>query len=189
MTKKAHLKRKEIIELTFRNMPEADFEKITVKMICEAAGIAVGTFYHYFKDKADFFSYIYFFLDDYIEETVLPTLVDENELVNLKRFYIGVAEYMAGYDIRVTKILYTSFPTFSSEVEKKRPFFQILHRLLERAKDKKQIAETADINDLTKISVVVLRGFCYDWSRHEGNYDLVEYVEKYVDLLIKGLLP
>lgn len=189
MTKKAHLKRKEIITLTFQNMPEADFEQVTVKMICEAAGIAVGTFYHYFKDKADFFSYVYFFMDDYIEEMIVPMLTDENELVNLKRFYMGVAEYMADSDPRVTKILYTSFPSFSTEIERKRPFFCMVYRILERAREKRQIAEEVDINEMTRTSVVILRGFCYDWSRHEGNYDLADAVENCVSILIRGLLP
>lgn len=189
MTKKAHVKRKKLILTVFQNLPETDFSQITVKMICDAAGIAVGTFYHYFKDKADFFSYIYFFLDDYIEETILPTLTDEDELVNLKRFYIGVAGYMNSFGVRQAKATYTSVPSFSSEDTKNRPFFKVLHEILERAREKKQLAETIDIDDLTKTSVVILRGFCYDWSRHEGNYDLVKSVEKCVSILIRGLLP
>ena len=52
-TRKQIEKRKQIIEATKSIMDEIGFENVTVRGICKAANISIGTFYHYFNDKGD----------------------------------------------------------------------------------------------------------------------------------------
>lgn len=72
MTEKARKRRNEIVIAVFNHVPSIDFEQITIKDLCEAAGISVGTFYHYFGDKSGFFSQVYTLVDDYLTEELLP---------------------------------------------------------------------------------------------------------------------
>ncbi len=187
MTKKAKNKRKKIILSIFDKMLTVDFEQITIKALCDAADISVGTFYHYFKDKSGFFIQIFSLFDDYIEEELLPTLTDENEINNFLNFCNGFATYTNGYDVKILRSIYSSVLSFSNEHEMERPFFRIPYEILLNAQKKQQISPDFNIEDLTKALIISLRGYVYDWAWHEGSYDLVEYIHKFAVLFINAL--
>ena len=61
---------KEDILRAFNSLIEAtDFDKITVQMIIDEAGIGRTTFYRYFKDKYDVMNYNY---ERYLQEYLIP---------------------------------------------------------------------------------------------------------------------
>lgn len=187
MTKKTTAKRNEIVLTIFDKLPDADFAQITIKDMCSAANISVGTFYHYFKDKSSFFLQIYSLLDEYLKEELAPILTDENEINNLVQFCIGYARYTSNdFGARILKVAFESLPSLSTE-NRERPFYSILREILRKAQEKKQISQTLDINEITKTLIIILRGHSFDWAWHEGNYDLVESIECFITLFVKSL--
>ncbi len=187
MTKKAKQKRNEIIFTVFNKIPTTNFDLITIKAMCEAANISVGTFYHYFKDKSEFFSQIYSLIDDYLTEELLPLLTDENEINNLIHFCVGFATYADRLGANILRSVYSSYPSFSNENEETRPFYTVPHEILRRAQEKHEISQTFDTKELTKSLIIILRGYVYDWTRHEGSYDLIEYIKKFSELFLTAL--
>lgn len=189
MTKKTNLKRNEIVLSIFDKLSDADFNQITIKDMCDAANISVGTFYHYFKDKSGFFLQIYSLLDEYLKEELAPTLTDENEINNLVHFCVGYATYASNMlGARILKAAFVSLSSLSSE-DKNRPFYSIPQEILGNAQRKNQISSDLDIDKLTRTLVIILRGHSFDWAWHEGSYNLIECIENFAVLFVKSLKP
>ncbi len=71
-------RRSEIIEKTLQLIQTTPFQELSVRDICEAAGISIGTFYHYFKQKDDLLIGLLCLVDIYMEEKVFPLLTSDN---------------------------------------------------------------------------------------------------------------
>lgn len=189
MKEKAKKKRKEIILSIFSKLSSVDLNKATVNAICDAAEISVGTFYHYFEDKADFFNQVFVLTDEYLMEEILPTLTHENELENLIQFYDGFAQYAKLIGSNILKSIYTSYTSFMEESRETRPLYTIPCEILKKAKKKEQISQGLDEKELAKNLVIIVRGYVYDWTRYDGSYDLREYIFAFIKLHLKALKP
>ncbi len=82
-SKKGIEKREEIIEVTIGLAQQSDFKLMSIRNICEAANIAIGTFYYYFSSKEDLLNAILFKIDPFLTENILPKLPSESEAENL----------------------------------------------------------------------------------------------------------
>lgn len=176
-TEKARKRRNEIVIAVFNHVPSIDFEQITIKDLCEAAGISVGTFYHYFGDKSGFFSQVYTLVDDYLTEELLPQLTGRDPLADLALFCSGFAGCAAEFGATMFKSVCASCPYFSDEEDRLRPVYTIPYGPLEKARQTGCIVN-ASAEELTKALLVLLRGYVYDWSHRSGGYDLVDAVQR-----------
>ncbi|MBM6862022.1 TetR/AcrR family transcriptional regulator, partial [Clostridium saudiense] len=85
-TRKQIEKRIEIIEAAKKIIDEVGFANVTVRSICKAANISIGTFYHYFNDKGDIVIQLYTSVDEYLKEIEKEKLSAEDELQNIISF-------------------------------------------------------------------------------------------------------
>lgn len=184
---KAKAKRRELLHRILDNLPNNDFEAITVKMICEAADISVGTFYHYFGDKSGLIPEMFALMDDHVEYVIQPLLKNENAPDDYILFCHGIAAYMSSMHVSKVKLLYEFVPDFSSEVEESRPFFQTARRIILTGQEKGQFRSDISSGRIAQMTVIILRGYCYDWIRHEGAYDLIEYTDRFSRLFVDSL--
>lgn len=187
MTEKAKIRRKSILNSLLENLPVTDYDAVTIKTMCDAAGISVGTFYHYFGDKTGLVPAYFNLVDDYIENELLPLLNDDDELKNFLAFCVGLLTLANQTGAYKLKILYSFVPSLSSEDDKSRPFFAVPRDIIKRGQVKGQISTEIDSNQVAKMTVVILRGYCYDWAQHEGSYEIVSHVEQFAKLFIKSL--
>lgn len=187
MTEKAKKKRNEIIISVFNHTPAIDYEHITIKELCDISGISVGAFYHYFGDKAGFFSQVFAVVDDYILEKVSNNVTGTGFEQDLLNYASGFAQCAKEMGPRMFKSVYTSCPSFSDEEEKNRPLFLVPYHILQEAQEKGHLLEEQDIEESTKELLVILRGYVYDWSHREGKYDIVEQVKKITRIFIRGI--
>ena len=185
---KANARRREIVTAILNNMTEVDYQDITISSMCQAAGISVGSFYHYFGDKAGIIPETFAIIDGHIEENLIPALQDENELQNYIDYCHGIGVYISGLSFRQVKFTYEFVQSFSSEDENARPFFYAVRDIIRRGQAKKQIPPQIDANQIARTTVIMLRGHCFDWVRHEGTYDLVEYIDFFAELFVQALV-
>ncbi|MBZ9634669.1 TetR/AcrR family transcriptional regulator [Clostridium sp. FP1] len=59
-------------------------------VICEKAGVSVGSFYQHFKNKAGIIIELYSICDIYFSETILPTLLKKSN-----SYYNKIIDYIA----------------------------------------------------------------------------------------------
>ncbi|MEW9096506.1 MAG: TetR/AcrR family transcriptional regulator [Clostridiaceae bacterium] len=159
------------------------FENITVDEICKTAGVSVGSFYNCFKSKNDILDEVYRVADDYFLNVVANDLKEgstHNRIIAFFRYY---ADYNVNRGLDFIKQLYNVHNRLF--ITKGRHMQTVLQSIIE---DGQKIGEIS--TDMTSIEIVdylfiAVRGVVYDWCLHNGEYDLVEFVDNYVRRLVK----
>ena len=67
--------KQKIIDTTIALIKENGADQVTVRSVCNAADLSIGTFYHHFKDKDDLM--MYFVADSIFKEKKLKTSSDD----------------------------------------------------------------------------------------------------------------
>lgn len=183
-------KRKFIIDKAMDLMNEVGFEKMTVRMICEAADISAGTFYHYFENKLDLLIELFALIDAYFEENILEKLNNKDEIVNIIKFCEAFAEYATLIGSQKCRIINSTFPIGSKEEhyeERQRVIYSELNKIINRGQEKGQITTDYTADKLVDMIIIIIRGYCFDWARRGGAYDLVEYTNEFMMLFVKTI--
>ena len=124
----------------------------------------------------------------YLNE-VKPNLTNDNELDNILYFCNFYAEftYKKGLSksIEICQIKLTDnngFYTSNHRIMK-----QILLEIIKRGQDKNQIIDTVLAEDIADMIFVMIRGYLFDWSRKDANYDLVYYTTLNIKIFLNGI--
>ncbi len=188
-TKKSIIKRKEIVKKVINSTNNVDFEELTIQMICDAASISVGTFYHYFNNKNELLTEILGLIDDYIEEKIIPNMHYDDELENIKVFGNGFAEYANNMGTATGAVISsTSFPLPSTEEamkeERKRLLYTVPKEIVILGQNKGQIMD-GDVDEIVDMLIISLRGNALEWSRRNRIYDVREKISKHMEFFTR----
>ncbi len=182
-------RRIEILEAAIPLISQRSFEEISIAEICQAIGISVGSFYHYFTKKDDLLVGLLWIIDEDLAETTFPRLTDDSEIENLKTFAHGWAEHVSSHGIERSKLISSINPDSADFPERERPAVQKLREIIAAGQEKGQITRDCDADTLTELFLTTLRGVTLDWSRREGRYPLVERMERDAAVLVRAFLP
>lgn len=180
-------RRSEIIEKTLHLIKTTPFQELSVRDICSAAGISIGTFYHYFKQKEDLLIGLLCLVDIYMEEQVFPLLTSENELENLKIIARKFASYITGHGIERSKLISSCSLSDLDIFRQKRPLWLKIAEIMARGQEKKQLTTIFPPEKLADLLLMAMRGVSVDWSRRNGSYSLTERMEEFIALFFTSL--
>ena len=189
-TRKQIEKRKQIIEATKSIMDEIGFENVTVRGICKAANISIGTFYHYFNDKGDIIIQLYTSVDEYLSEIEREKLSDEDELKNIITFSEEYGRFVADSGLSVAKQIFgAAINTESNQIYRsiERDINRIIFNIIKRAKEKDQINTDFSIEEISNMILINIRGIVFDWCKFRGQYDLVEQIRNSIGIFVRGI--
>ena len=191
---KQELKSKEtkekIFQAAIRILQRNGYENLSIKNICEEAGVSNGSFYHHFKTKDDLLSY-------YIEDqpTVNPELLDiPQSTTEAKDAIVGVylnyvkycedlgVEFIAGYYTPNNQALN---PTIRTE----RPYpIVTVQKYLEKAIEAKAIQVKLPVEDVvTDIRMLVI-GNAFEWAMTNGSADFEGNITRSISHYLDGVL-
>lgn len=191
---KQQKKSKETKEKIFRAAKEIlqkeGYENLSIKNICESAGVSNGSFYHHFKTKDDLLSY-------YIEDqpSVNPDLLTlpkdaaeaKTAIVQVYLNYVNYCkelgvEFIAGYYNPRNQALNPSIRT-----ERSYPIVTV-QNYLEKAVAAGAIRLTCDIeNIVTDIRMIVI-GNAFEWAMRNGKVDFANNMERSLTNYLNGIL-
>lgn len=190
---KQQLKSKETKERIFQAakliIQKSGYENLSIKNICEQAGVSNGSFYHHFKTKDDLLSY-------YIENqpSVHPDLFelpDSPEAIKetIIQVYINYASYcqelgvdfIAGYYNPRNQALNPSIRT-------ERPYpIVTVQNYLEKIEQSGAFTMKLSISEiLTDIRMIVI-GNVFEWALHRGNADFEQNIKRSLNQYLDGL--
>ena len=171
--KKSQETKEKIFQAAKKILQKSGYEKLSIKNICEEAGVSNGSFYHHFKTKDDLLSY-------YIEDqpTMGPDLLEtpkslEDVKDGIVRVYLNYVaycrelgvEFMAGYYDTKNQALNPAIRT-----ERPYPIVTVQAYVEQAAKDGIiNIRESID-EFTTDIRMIVI-GNVFEWCLREGNAD------------------
>ncbi|MGN1003159.1 MAG: TetR/AcrR family transcriptional regulator [Oscillospiraceae bacterium] len=181
-------RRSEIIEAVIPLLNSVSFDELSVNDICEAAGISVGSFYHYFSKKADLLVGLLGIIDDYMEAVAFPQLTRDSEIENLKLFSHYWATHVEEHGIERSKLVSSVLPANTDHTGQKRRAVAKLEEIILRGQQKGEITRDYDAGTLTEYFLLALRGVTTDWSRHDGSYPLKEQMDAYISFWLKAIV-
>ena len=162
-----------IFQAAQRILQKSGYEELSIKNICEEAGVSNGSFYHHFKTKDDLLSY-------YIEDqpSIDPDRLElpknkEDAKETIIHVYLNYVKYckelgvefMAGYYTPHNQALNPTIRT-----ERPYPIVTVQH-YLERALEANAIQLNLKIEEITTDIRMVVIGNVFEWAMRNGDAD------------------
>lgn len=162
-----------IFQAAKRILQRSGYEELSIKNICEEAGVSNGSFYHHFKTKDDLLSY-------YIEDqpSIDPDRLElpknkEDAKETIIHVYLNYVKYckelgvefMAGYYTPHNQALNPTIRT-----ERPYPIVTVQH-YLERALEANAIQLNLKIEEITTDIRMIVIGNVFEWSMRNGDAD------------------
>ena len=188
--KKSQEKKERIFRAAKDILQKHGYEKLSIKNICEEAGVSNGSFYHHFKTKDDLLSY-------YIEDqpVINPDLLDlpanaEEARVAIIHVYLNYVDYckelgvsfISGYYTPKNQALNPAIRT-----ERSYPIVTVQH-YVEKAVGAGVIQLNLGIEEFTTDIRMIVIGNVFEWCLREGNTCFEENMrrslEKYLESTI-----
>ena len=187
-TKRAYRKTSETQKIIFDKamalMSEKGFQGTTVRDICAEAKIPIGTFYNCYKSKIDILKTIYEDGDKYIHDAVENEFRGKAALEKLRIFAYHYAQLNIRTGIDVMRVLF--YPT-NEWFADTRPMQVMLQEIIDEGKTTGEIKNEIDTWDIVDYAFDILRGVCYNWCIHDGDFDIAQRIESHISLII-GLI-
>ncbi len=165
------------------------YEQLSIKNICEEAGVSNGSFYHHFKTKDDLLSY-------YIEEQpgIDPNLLDMPSTPDEAKqaiicVYLNYAHYCRKLGVEFMSNYYTpKNQSLNPLIWTKRPYpIVTVSDYLRKAIDAGVVAPAAELNDIaTDIRMIVI-GNVFEWCLKGGKTDFEGNMRRSLTVYLDGL--
>lgn len=170
-------------------LQEQGYEALSIKNICEAAGVSNGSFYHHFKTKDDLLSY-------YIEEqpSINPDYLDlpgnaEEAKTAIIRVYLNYVHYCRELGVAFMSNYYTpKNQSLNPLTRTERPYpIVTVHDYLKRAMDAGVITLPLPLEDVTSDIRIIVIGNVFDWCQINGEADFERNMERSLKVYLDGL--
>ena len=166
------------------------YERLSIKNICEEAGVSNGSFYHHFKTKDDLLSY-------YIEEqpSINPDMLDVPASVDeakqtIIHVYLNYATYARELGVEFIASYYTpKNQALNPIIRTERPYpIVTVENYLRKAMDAGVVTPKLPIEEiLTDIRMLII-GNVFEWCLHNGETDfegnITRSFSKYLDSVL-----
>lgn len=182
MEEKAELSRqqqksKETKEKIFRAakqiLQKKGYEELSIKNICEEAGVSNGSFYHHFKTKDDLLSY-------YIEDqpSINPDLLElpknkEEAKMAIIRVYLNYVDYCKELGVEFMSGYYdTKNQALNPAIRTERPYpIVTVQTYVEKAIEAEVIRLNVEIEEFTTDIRMIVIGNVFEWCLRSGDAD------------------
>ena len=175
---------------------EKGFDNVTIGEIAAAAGVSVGTIYHYYKNKNEIMANYHQELDTsyekYYRDVILsPEFQDTSTIEKLRQTMIFICETTAGQGVESIRIVYPYLmrnEEFSARLmHKDRPYMQILQHLFCEAQARGDISSEEEITQLVHETTMLVRGCISEWSIGGGKQDIRTTCSHLINTYLQGL--
>ena len=165
------------------------YDQLSIKNICDEAGVSNGSFYHHFKTKDDLLSY-------YIEEqpSMDPNLLDlPSSAAGTKEaiisVYLNYVHYCEELGVEFMANYYTpKNQSLNPLIRTERPYPIItVHDYLKRVIDAGIISPPANLEDITTDIRMIVIGNVFEWCLKSGDADFEGNMRRSLTTYLNGL--
>lgn len=187
------LKSKETKERIFKAAKEIlkkdGYENLSIKKICEEAGVSNGSFYHHFKTKDDLLSYYIEeqpTMDSALLETPQSTEEAKEAIVGV---YLNYVKYCKDLGVDFIAGYYTPHnQALNPNIRTERPYpIVTVQQYLEKMVETNTIQLKLTIPEIvTDIRMLVI-GNVFEWAMTKGNADFEENIKRSISHYLDGV--
>jgi TetR/AcrR family transcriptional regulator, fatty acid metabolism regulator protein len=171
-----------IYKIAIELMDKKGYENIKIEDICKKAGVSIGSFYNCFKSKNDILIEIYKRADEYFLKEVSNNLSSIHAIDKIIQYFDYYARYNIEVGIDTMKLLYNSNNKLF--ITKGRYMQNLLIEIIEKGQEKNEVSNDMSPEGITEYLFIAARGIIYNWCLYDGEYDLLEEMDKYMSRLI-----
>lgn len=174
-----------IFQTSMHLFKEHGFDQVTIQDIANAAGVSVGSFYNYFPSKQEILHQSFHRADEafhaFVKEGV-PGITGKEQMKAYMLFYI---DFVLTHPYDFIKNLYnTDNPLF---LQKGRAMQTLLHPFIEAARTQGELGTDMSTEEITEFLYLSMRGLIFHWCLANGEFDLHQRADRYLDLLLQPL--
>ncbi|ADO78167.1 TetR/AcrR family transcriptional regulator [Halanaerobium praevalens] len=197
MTKKVNSRKKQaeftknkIFETATDLIEKKGYNQVTIREICKKAGVAKGTFYHYFSAKEDLIIETYKRIDQYYDEIIEKGFSCDNTIQQIIEIVAHKAVYVQKCKIDKVKEVYKAQMEVGNNffTSKDRSSYKILYNIIQKAQANNEFIKTKTAAEITTFIWIIVRGIIYDWCVNNGSYDLETFLKKYIKDILQTFL-
>ncbi len=175
-------------------MNEYDYNTVTIRNICKVSGVAYGSFYNLFESKEDFLRY--YLTSDFVdyknnyykENKYFDTL---NPLEKSIDIFVCCGHYNIEKGVKFISGFYTPNNTSLSPLKNNgkeysfTPLVNEAKEYLKEAQKQKLIDDSINIEETVIKYCLLFNGITFNWCISNGEYDIIEEINKQLNSLIK----
>ena len=172
-----------------RILKKSGYEQLSIKNICEEAGVSNGSFYHLFKTKDDLLSY-------YIEEqpSINPDLLDlpsskEEARETIVYVYLNYVRYCRELGVEFMANYYTpKNQSLNPLIRTERPYPIItVHNYLQKCIDAGIITLSDSLEHITTDIRMIVIGNVFEWCLKNGDADFEGNMRRCLENYLNGV--
>lgn len=170
-------------------LQQKGYEQLSIKNICDEAGVSNGSFYHHFKTKDDLLSY-------YIEEqpSINPDLLEapeswEEAKIAIIHVYLNYASYCRELGVEFMANYYTpKNQALNPTIRTERPYpIVTVENYLKNAVNAGVLTLKLPLEQiLTDIRMLVI-GNVFEWCLHNGDTDFEGNIRRSIGHYLDGI--
>ena len=184
--------KEKIFQAAKRILQKKGYEELSIKNICEEAGVSNGSFYHHFKTKDDLLSY-------YIEDQpkIDPDLLElpdnvEGVEAGIIQVYMNYVKYCRELGVEFMSEYYdTKNQALNAAIRMERPYPIItVQKYVEKAEQAGVVSLNVSIEEFTTDIRMIVIGNVFEWCVKHGEADfegnMSRSLGKYLDATLCG---
>lgn len=190
MSKKKSTKSR-IVEAAWKLFQEKGYDETTIEDIIALSGTSKGTFYHYFAGKDTLLSSLSELFDSYYEELV-PNIDPEMNAVDKLILMCRQVHRIIGEQIQPNLLAYL----YSSQVvtkgdrhllDRNRYYYSVINEVAEEGIRRGEIRPDLTVREVSQIYSMCERAIIYDYCICDASYDLGDYTDRMIPILLQGI--
>ena len=163
-----------LFRISNRMIQQKGLESLNIRALCKEAGISYSSFYQYYDSKDDLIAEKIDALDEYILKNRESRLCSEDTLANIREFIRIYAEFSGTRRYQIIREIYriqlTNYTIRDTITH--RPLFTVLSDIVQQGLDSNQIRKDLSKEEIMEMILSYCKGMTFEWSLHEGNFDL-----------------
>ncbi len=182
--------KEKIFQAAKRILQKKGYEELSIKNICEEAGVSNGSFYHHFKTKDDLLSY-------YIEDQpqIDPDLLELPDSVagvkkGIIRVYMNYVQYCRELGVEFMAEYYdTKNQALNASIRTERPYpIVTVQTYVEKAVESGVVCLNVPVDEFTTDIRMIVIGNVFEWCIKHGQADfegnMSRSLGKYLDAVL-----
>ena len=183
-TAEAQDTKQKLIDTTVELIKKYGADSITVRNVCEEAGLSIGTFYHHFKNKDDLLMYFVreASFDSFVLETPLSDTagrVCELYMHLIDRYLALGEEFMKSFYTTGNKAL-SAYMGQSDGCFAEGTVMACCEKELRDAQAQGFLKKEADAHTLSMDICTIVKGCVFEWALNDGEMDMEESLKRIV---------
>lgn len=163
------------------------YQNVSVEQIAQAAGVGIGTMYHYYPSKADLYGEVFVRADDFFRAFTEEDVLSRPPREVLLDFFRQYARLNEGMGVEYVQLL--AMPKNREVFQDNDDFELILEQLLAGYQSDGRVSRRRPAAQWRGYLMTCARGVVFDWVIHNApDYDLIARMELVMGEVIRPLL-